>query len=366
MKKKRLMTPTEERVLIDLIKYQDKPDKEIAEMRGMAASNFAVVKRHLEEKSILRDMISINMQKIKEAKVMAFVWLAYKSPVREKYREELDRIRMNFPVACTYGSKDWSINLDYFRSFEEAENARLKLCSLLNEKLEPYLSEYIWKVVPLSHLIKGNLESRLIEYTISHKSHKVACTEEQGECSFAVPRAALKNLTSTEKKVLIGLRRYPGMKKSEIAKRVGLQQSSFSEIFRNLHKRGVIASVRQTDPSRLPGREMSTFTWIEFNQPLTTKEQKEALDSLLDSIPQVYRIYATRTFIFMITFNHSLEKSEDIHLMLLDKFGDNLAKFNFKVVPTNHLTITYTPYFIEKAFGYDEKRPHARLNEDEE
>ena len=354
-KVKKLMTPTEAKVLIDLIRHQNQPDKKIAEAHGMAASNFAVVKRHLEEKGVLQNIISINMTKIKEVQVVAFVWLKYNAPIRPEYKEELDTIRRNFPVACTFGSQDWSLNVDYFGSFEEAENARLALNAYLNKNMSKYLSEYVWKMMPISHLVSGVLETRLMDYTINHKIKSTVCSLGSKECGLPAKRSEMKNLTQTEKKVLVGLRRNPGMKKSQIAKKLGLQQSSFSEVYRGLCRKGIIDGIRIVDPRKLPRRKIATFAWMEFKQPMSEKKQKQLLAELLNLTPQAYRLYATRTFILLVSFNYSLEKAEETNLMMLEKFGDNLSRFNFKIVPTNSLTIDYTSYHIEKLFTTKKK-----------
>ncbi len=347
------LTPTEAKVLVELIAHQNDSDKSIAEGLGMAPSNFAVAKRRLAEKGILNEQIRINVHKVREAQVAGFVWLEYNRPIRAKFKAELDKIRSNFAVAYTFGGPDWSLNVDYFKTFDDAEDVRLRLAEYLQRKLSNYLSGYIWKVVPMSHLTSCTFQSRLLEYSITHKAREPDLNRPgSGDCcTMPQPKETMPTLNATEKRALVAMRRFPHLKKGEIAAKVGIQQSSLSEVFRQLQKKGVINYVRSVDPARVPGREMATFAWIDLKQPMPASQEKEIIGKLAEATPQLYKLHYTRTFVLANSFFKSLDKVETSRLSMLELFGDNVKSFNFKVVPCAHLTLDHTPYFMEYIYG---------------
>lgn len=346
------LTPTEKKVLVELVANQSDSDKSIAEKVGMAPSNFAVTKRRLAEKGLLTEQIRINMHRVRDVDVSAFVWLEYNTPIRAEFGDELDRIRSNFPVAYTFGSPDWSLNIDYFRSFEDAEDVRLRLAEYLQRKLADYLTKYMWKIVPMSHLTSCTFQSRLLEYALTHKPRKpdVSKPGSGDTCTSAQPKESLPTLNATERRVLVAMRRFPRLKKGEIAKKVGIQQSSLSEVFRQLQRKGIINYVRAIDPAKLPGREMATFAWIDLKQPMPASQEKGLLEALTETTPQLFKLHYTRTFVFMNSYFKSLDKVETSRLQLLELFADNVKGFNFKVVPCAHLSVEHTPYFLEYLF----------------
>jgi DNA-binding Lrp family transcriptional regulator len=336
---------------LELVRHQAESDKAVAEKLGMAPSNFAVVKRRLVEKGMLLEHIRVNMHKVRDCHVAALVWLEYNRPVRDQFRDELEGIRSNFPVAYTYGSSDWELNVDYFKSFEDAEDVRLKLAEYLQKKLSNYLSNYMWKIVPMSHLTTCTFKSRLVEYALTHQISKLdPLSGAGGACEFPEAAERLPALNTTEKRVLVALRRYPNFKKSEIAEKVGMQQSSLSEVFRQLRRKGIISHIRTIAPDKLPGRNIATFAWLELKRPLIGEKGQELVRNLVETTPQAFKLHYTKTFIFMNSFFNSLDKAENSHLKLLELFGDNIKTFNFKIVPCSHLNIAYAPYFLENLF----------------
>ena len=343
------LTPTEAKVLFELVSRQRDTDKSIAERLGMAPSNFAVIKKRLQERGVLLEEVRVNMHRVKDANITSLVWIEYNQPIREELKAEFEKTRRLFPIAYTYASSDWSLNVDYFRSFEEAENARLALAEILQQKASPYIANYMWKILPVAHLTTCNFESRLIQYSISHQVKPVSLIGGGGECEMSGEEAV--ELSQTEKKTLIALRKYPGEKRSVIAKRVGIQQSSLSEVFRQLQNKGVINYTRVANPARLPGRDIATFAWIDLRQPMLGETMTERIQEIADRVPQVYKFHYTRTFLFMMGFYHSLDKAENSHLLLLEMFGDNVKTFNFKIVPSKQLVDIRTAYFLEKLFG---------------
>lgn len=348
------LTSTETKALIELLKHQNESDKSIAERLGMAPSNFAVVKRRLTEKGVLIEQIRVNMHRVRDAKVAALVWIEYNRPIRpeSEFKEEIGWIRSHMPVAYTYGSPDWSLNMDYFKSFEDAEDMRLKLAEYMQKTLTPYVSNHMWKILPMSHLITCTFKGRLAEYALTHQVAKVdmGSPTTGGACEFSEAPESVPSLNATEKKVLVAMRRFPNLKKSEIAEKVGIQQSSLSEVFRQLQRKGIVNYVRTIDPTKLPGREVATFAWVELKQPLLGEEMHNLIETLVQMTPQVFKLHHTRMFIFMNSFFHSLDKAENSHIRLLELFGDNIKNFTFKIVPCAHLTIENTPYFLEHVF----------------
>jgi len=346
-------TPMESKVLLELMAHQRESDRSIAERLGMAPSNFAVVKKRLINKGVLLEQIRLNMHTLKEAKVAGFVWLEYNRPIRGKFKEELDRIRSNFPVAYTYGGQDWSLNVDYFRSFEDAEDVRLQLAEYLQKKLAPYLSNYMWKIVPMSHLMTYTFKNRFVAYSLLEKAVKADIgTAASGDTyDVPLPPEKIPPLNNTERKILVAMRRYPDLSKGEIAKKVGITQSSLSEPFRQLHQKGIITYVRAVDPTKLPGNEVAAFAWIDLKQPMLGEQEKKTIDAIIEMSPQLFKLHHTRTFLFMNTYFKSLDKAENLHIQLLELFGSNIKGFNFKIVPSNSLTVEYTPYFLEHLFG---------------
>jgi len=203
--------------------------------------------------------------------------------------------------------------------------------------------------VPISHLITCNFKSRFIAQALGQE--KLLDNRALfAECEQPVSTDQIPRLNETEKRVLIALRKHPEMKKSEIAKKVGIQQSSLSEVFKTLQKKGVINYVRTLDPRKLPGSDVATFTWVEMKQPIMEDEQK-TIENVVMKVPQVYRMSYTRTFVLIESFFSSLDKAESSHITLLEALGDNIKAFNFKIVPCSHLTTLYHPFFLEQIFG---------------
>ncbi len=345
------LTGTESNVLLELVRRQRESDKSIAERLGMAPSNFAVVKRRLIEKGVLLEQIRVNMQRVGQAQVAAFIWLEYNRAVRAALREKMSRIRSGMPVAYTFGTSDWSLNVDYFSSFEDAENSRLHLAEQLQD-FAADISAYTWKTLPMSHLVTCTFMGRLVEHALMRQVSKaeMAPASTGGECELPESPGNIPSLNSTEKKVLVAMRRFPSLRKSEIAVKVGIKQSSLSEVFWQLQKKGVINYVRTIDPTKLPGLEVATFAWIDLTQPMLGEQGAKLMETLVDTTPQVFKLYYTKTFALMNCYFHSLEKAETSHLKLLEIFGDNIKSFNFKVVPCAHLSTEYTPYFLEQLF----------------
>jgi DNA-binding MarR family transcriptional regulator len=346
------LTKREWRVLLELVGRQRDSDKTAAEKLGMAPSNFAVIKKRLAEKRILLEEVRVNPHVIAESRVASFIWIDYNQPVRESLKDEFEITRPSFPIAATYAAPDWSMNLDYFKSFEDAENARLRLAEILRNKARQYVSDYAWKMLPLSHLVTCHMKRRFIEYCMTGKAQPVDPARIGSECDCEYPPSEPPpRLNATEKKALIALRKYPQMKKSEIAEKIGVQQSSLSEVFKSLRRKGVINYVRTLDPSRIPGREVATFALIDLKQPLLGNEVQKAVAEMLNRTPQLTRISYTRTFILSIGFFSSLDSAEEAHLTMLKALGDNIKAFSFKIVPCSHLKTIYSPYFLEQMFG---------------
>ena len=157
-------------------------------------------------------------------------------------------------------------------------------------------------------------------------------------------------LSETEKRALIALRKFPHLKKGQIAEKLGIKQGSLSEIAGRLQTKGVIAAGRMPDLRKLPGREMAAFVWVDFSQPLAKEEYEETVLSLVNSTPQLYKMYMSRTFILMISVFHSLDKAESSNLAVLERFGGNLKSLSMKVVPTRHLQVSHSPLFLEGLF----------------
>ena len=346
------LTSTEISALVELLRHQNESDKSIAERLGMAPSNFAVVKKRLVEKGVLSEQIRINMHRVSDARVASLVWIEYNRPIRSLLKKEIDWVRSHMPVAYTYGSQDWSLNIDYFKSFEDAENMRLKLAEHMQQKLAPYVSNHMWKILPMAHLVTCTFKSRLAEYALTHKLAKPehSTMASGGVCQRAETPENMPSLNLTEKKVLVAMRRFPTLKKSEVAKKVGIQQSSMSEVFRQLQRKGVINYTRTINPTRLPGRDIATFSWIELNRPMIGDETQNLINEIVETTPQLFKLHHTRTFIFINSFFYSLEKAESSHIRLLERFGNNIKSFNFKIIPCAHLTLDYAPYFLEHLF----------------
>ena len=346
------LTRNEWKVLKELIARQLDSDKKIAESLGMAPSNFAVIKKRLIEKGVLQEATRINLHRIPEAKVAAFVWIEYNQPVRDSLKEEFEITRPSFPIAVTYASADWSLNIDYFKSFEDAENARLALAEILRQKAKPYVANYMWHMVPMSHLVTCHMKSRFITYCMTgHTTYVDINNAEKGDyCEFP-PSEELPRFSNTEKKTLIALRKYPHLKKSELAKKIGIQQSSLSEVFKGLQRKNAINYVRTFDPAKLPGSEVATFVWIDLKQPILGEEMTKVVNDFLNKTPQVLRLSYTRTFMLAIGFFPSLDSAENAHMRMLETFGENMKVFNFKMVPCSHVSVVYTPYVLEHLFS---------------
>jgi len=352
MVNERSLTRSEWKVLRELITHQRDSDKKIAESLGMAPSNFAVIKKRLIDKGVLQEVARVNMHRIPEAKVAAFVWIEYNQPVRDSLKEEFEITRSSFPIAATYAASDWSLNIDYFKSFEDAENARLTLAEILRQKAKPYIANYMWHMVPMSHLVTCHLKSRFITYSMTgHSTYfDITNTEEGDDCEFPCDEA-LPKLSDTEKKTLIAFRKYPNLKKSEIAKKVGIQQSSLSEVFKGLQRKGVINYIRTFDPAKLSGSEVATFAWMDLKQPILGDEITKTINDFLNKTPQITRLSYTRTFMLAIGYFPSLDVAENAHMRMLETFGENIKVFNFKIVPCKHVNVIYTPYVLEHLFS---------------
>lgn len=344
-------TPTEAKVLVELMAHQHDSDWSIAERLGMAPSNFAVVKKRLVSKGVLEERITLNISRIAEAHVAAFIWLDYNQPIREKYEAVFAaKVRPHFPISQTIGGRDWALNIDYFRSFEEGESARLKFAEVLQGAVKPYVASYTWRSIPLSHLSAYSFPSRLTRYAFTHEVEKITDLGSANAVAHTSPGAPAK-LNETEKKVLLALRKYPGMKKSEIARKVGIRQSSLSEVTKRLEVKGVIAASRMPDPRKLPHRDIAAFTWMDLAQPMPKEEYEARVLEVINSTPQLYRIYFSRTFILMASMFHSLDKAENSNISMMEVFGGNLKTLNFKIVPCEHLQMVHHPQFLEKLFG---------------
>jgi DNA-binding Lrp family transcriptional regulator len=318
----------------------------------MAPSNFAVIKRRLIEKGILQEEIRVNPHMLPGAKIAAFVWIDFNQPVRASLREELGAARQSFPTSVTYAAPDWSLNIDYFKSFEDAENARLRLAEILRSKAKGYVSEYMWKMVPLSHLSICHMKRRFIEYSMSGRVLHVDSggASDAWEAEYPLDEPPAK-LNETERKAVIAFRKYPNMSKSEIAKKIGIQQSSLSEVFASLRRKGVVSYVRTFDPSKLPGKTAASFALMEFKQPLIGSEVTRVISEVLNKTPQLTRVNYTQMFLLSVGFFSSLDSVENAHLTMLRTLGDNVRSFNFKIVPCSHLETVYSPYFLEQILG---------------
>jgi len=348
--REKALTSIESKALLELIGNQAESDKSIATRLGMAPSNFAVVKRRLQEKGVLLEHIRVNPHRIPEIRVAAFVWIEYNKPIRKLYEKELFGIRSAYPHAYTHGSPDWSLNVSYYGSFESAENARLGMAEKLftSDVFQPLMSSHTWKSLPISHITICDFKTRFIAQAIGQEERGGKSL--LGGCQFPVPPEQVARLNDTERRVLIALRKYPELKKSEIAAKVGIQQSSLSEVFKALQRKGAISFVRTIDPRMVPGSEIATFTWIEMKRPIVG-DMHETVEDVVKAVPQMYRIHYTRTFMLIESFFNSLDKAEGANVMLLDLLGDNVKTLNFKIVPCAHLTTTYHPYVLEHLFG---------------
>jgi DNA-binding MarR family transcriptional regulator len=342
-------TPVERKVLVALMAHQHEPDRAIAESLGMAPSNFVVVKKRLKSKGVLLEQIRVDMHALREAKVAGFVWLEYNRSIRGQFREELDRIRSNFPVAYTYGGSDWSLNVDYFRTFEDAEDVRLKLAEYLQRKLASYLSNYMWKIVPLSHLTTQTFKRRLVENSLLRKEGGAAATGDVRSAPLLPDK--IPALNSTEKKILVALRRFPNLSKGEIAEKVGITRSSLSEPLKRLHKKGVISYGRTVDPAKLPGCEVAAFAWIDLRQPMLGSQEEKAVGAIIKMAPLLFKLHHTKTFVLVNAFCKSFDGAESLRNGLMELFGSNIKVLDFKIVPRASLTMEYTPYFLEHLFG---------------
>ena len=350
MREGRTLTSIESKALFELVSNQKDSDKAIAEKMGMAPSNFAVVKKRLQEKGMLLEHIRINPHRIPEVKVAAFVWIEYNKPIRGKFEKELAEVRRSFPHAYTHGSPDWSLNVSYYPSFEAAENARLRMADKLftSDAFQPLISNHMWKILPISHMAICDFKTRFIAQATGHELKEDTKALFQ-RCQYPVVDQ-LARLNDTEKRVLIALRKYPEMKKKEIAERVGLQQSSLSEVFKTLQKKGVISYIRTIEPRLLPGSEVATFTWIDMRRPVIGDLQK-CVEEIAARIPEMYHIHYTRTFMLIESLFTSLDKAESANTTLLDILGENVKTLNFKTVPCVHLTTSHHAYFLEQIFG---------------
>ncbi len=344
------LTATEAKALLELVSSQKDSDKAIATRLGMAPSNFAVVKRRLQDKGVLLEHIRMNPHRIPDIKVAAFVWIEYNKPIRKAFAANLTKIRETYPHAYTHGSLDWSLNVSYYSSFEASESARLRMAEKLftSEVFRPLISSHVWKTVPIAHLARCDFMGRFVAQAVGHEKHfdhKVLFAN----CQYPVAPEQVARLNDTEKRVLIALRKHPQLKKSEIAAKVGIQQSTLSEIFKTLQRKGVISHVRTIDPKMLPGSEIATITWVEMKRPIV-EDMEESVGQLAMKIPQLYRIYYTRTFMLVESLFSSLDKAESAHLALLGILGDNVKALNFKIVPCAHLSTEYHSYFLEQLF----------------
>ncbi len=275
----------------------------------------------------------------------------YNRPIRHRYEGVFAaKLRPQFPISETMGGKDWVLNIHYFRSFEEAETARLKFSELLEGAIKPQVARYTWRSVPLSHLSAYSFPGRLTRYAFTHELEAVTSLKKAGIVEHASSERQAK-LNETEKKVLLALRKYPGMKRSEIARKVGIRQSSLSEVSKRLGQKEVIAATRMPDPRKLPGRDIAAFTWIDLAQPMPKEEYDECIMEMINSTPQLYSIYFSRTFILMISMFHSLDKAENSNVSTMERFGGNLKTLNFKIVPCEHLQMIHHPQFLEKLLG---------------
>ncbi|MDD5318042.1 MAG: hypothetical protein PHF51_04930 [Candidatus ainarchaeum sp.] len=342
------LTKREWKVLLELVGHQLDSDKAAAGKLGMAPSNFAVIKKRLVEKGILIEEIRVNPHALPGVKIASFVWIDYNQPVRDSLRDDFEAAWKNFPISVTYASQDWSLNLDYFKSFEDAENARLKLAEVLRNKAKGYVSDYIWKMVPLSHLSICYMKRRFIEHCMTGRASYVDSSGSGSawECEHPLDGPPAR-LNDTERRAVIAFRKYPGMRKSGIAEKIGIQQSSLSEVFASLRRKGVVSYVRTFDPARLPGMGAASFALVEFKQPLLGDEVTRVMAELLNKTPQIVRINYTPTFMLSTGYFGDLDAVENAHLAMLRTLGDNIKLFNFKIVPCGHLETIHTPYFLE-------------------
>lgn len=343
-------TQTEAKVLMGLMSHQHEPDRTIAEMLGMAPSNFAVVKRRLAERGVLVERPFLDMARVPDAKIAAFAWIEYNQPVGRRAGGRVGGAGSGFPTAQAYAGRDWTLDIGYFHTFEEAEGARLRLSEAIQGKAKKYVSNHLWKLVPLSHLSIYTFPGRLTRYVFTHKNESMhglsnADVVEQVGAGGIQPR-----LNETEKRVLIALRKFPGTKRGKIAEMLGIRQGTLSEVAGRLGAKGIIAANRMPDLCRLPGREMAAFAWAEFSQPLSKEEYGEVVLEIINSTPQLYKIYMSRTFLLMISVFHSLDKAEGSNLAMLERFGGNLKSLSLKVVPTRHMQALHSHLFLEQLF----------------
>jgi len=346
------LTRREWGVLLELLGKQGESDKTAAAALGMAPSNFAVIKKRLADRGMLQEEVRVNMHRVPEAKIAAFVWIDYNQLVKADLRKAFEDARPTFPTAVSYAAPDWSLDIDYFSSFEDAENARLRLAQLLRGKANKYVSDSLWKMVPLSHLATCHMMKRFVEHCMGRKPEYVDISGSDGQRACELPSAAPPaRLTDTEKRTLVAFRTFPSANKSAIAKKIGVQQSSLSEIVKSLRAKGVISYVRTVDPSTLPGIEVATFALADLRQPLLGDELGRSVSDLVNKLPQLLRVSYTPTFFLAVGYFDSLDSAENAHLTMLKAFGDNLKFFTFKVVPCSHLRAELTPYSLEHMFA---------------
>ena len=146
-------TPTESKVLMELMARQREPDREIAARLGMAPSNFAVVKKRLIAKGVLKDFVTLSIGRVPEAKVAAFIWIEYNRPIRERDLSAVEKKALaQLPISHSFCGKDWMLFITYFGSFEDAESTRLGFSEFLQGTMGSRIATYTWRFVPLSHL----------------------------------------------------------------------------------------------------------------------------------------------------------------------------------------------------------------------
>ena len=348
------LTELELRVLTSLLAAGRNSEKELSDRLGMAPSNFSAVKKRLVERGVLLEEMRVNIHNIEEAQLTGFVWIEYNQPIRDRYEHLFRLYRARLPVAMTLGSKDWSLNFDYFRTLEEAEAGRLDLAEKLRDQgLAPFLSVFTWKNVPMPLHTLRRAEARLVRY--------FAKGETGGEVSLERDGDAKPEITLSERKVLVALRRFPGSRLSDMAKRAGMAQSTMSECLRSLREKNVISNMWSLDPRRLPGVNNAVMAWVELAQPLIGKACDELAEKWISETPQLWRLHYSPLFFCSVEFFESLDRAEEHRLRLLELFGERLGVLRYKVVPIQHLQLEYTPYFLERLFGINLVPPGTPL-----
>jgi len=283
------LSPKEKSTFYGLVSSPSSSDRQLSEQTGLKISTVTAIRNRLRRQGCFRTVRIPHLERIGgELLVVSYTRL---NPLRPK--DEMQRVLRDvaggaedvfFAFADQFGMLAFSLCRNYTDAWTGAE----RIPQMLSDRgaLSPDRSRPEVSLFPLDQTrflrffdFSGFLGASL------GLEHGGAAAQPNLRTDSAPPR----RLTRLEKKIYLGLTRYPELSDNGVAKRIGAARQSVSKLRKRFESERLLVQAQMPDMLRM-GAEMISVAWYEFGPGVSLSMRRKGMEWSLRELPAVFQL----------------------------------------------------------------------------